>query len=94
MKKLFFALMLTGLISGATINTVSAMSHAKVVSKNGQEDDKKKKDKCSKDKACCKAKGTASADGKKCSQAAASKDSKSETETKTQVKKAEEKKQD
>ena len=84
--------MLTGFISGATIHTVSAMSHAKVVLKNGPEDDKKKKDKCSKDKACCKAKGAASTDGKKCSQPAASKESKGTTETKTQVKKAEEKK--
>ena len=50
MKKLFFALALTGIVGAASVNTVSAMTHSKIVVNCG-DDDKKKKDKCSKDKA-------------------------------------------
>ena len=94
MKKLFFALALTGIIGAVSVNTVSAMTHSKVIVNNGG-DDKKKKEKCSKDKACCKS-GTASADGK-CSagdkKCCHSKDAKAASSTdKSDVKKVEEQK--
>lgn len=104
MKKLFFALALTGFVGAATINTVSAMTHSKVVVGGGEED-KKKKDskKCAKGAECCKSKTGATADAKctkgetkKCCSSSAKKScsDKSNTsttsETKTDVKKVEE----
>lgn len=103
MKKLFFALALTGFVSAAAIGTVSAMTHNKIVMKCKGDDDKKKKEKCSKDKACCKSTATAS-ETSKCSAAGGEKkcchatakaaDGKATTvtEVKTDVKKTEEQK--
>lgn len=105
MKKLFLALALTGFVGAATINTVSAMTHSKVVVSGGEED-KKKKDskKCAKGAECCKSKTNATADTK-CTKGEASKCCSSKTtsqtsschdkttttsETKTDVKKTEE----
>lgn len=101
MKKLFFALAFTGFVGAASIHTVSAMTHSKIVM-NGGEEDKKKKDKCKKDKSCCKSKTGATADAKctkgeakKCCASASSQKSCSDkttttSETKTDVKKVEE----
>ena len=67
MKKLFFALALTGFLGASAINTVSAVTHTKVFVKGG-EDDKNKKDK--KNKKCCSkdAANATSADKKACSE--------------------------
>ena len=100
MKKLFFALALTGIVGAASVNTVSAITHSKVFV-NGGGDDKKKK-KCTKDKACCKSKAGATADAKegekKCCKSSVAtktcsgKTAVTSTETKTEVKKVEEQK--
>lgn len=63
MKKLFFALALTGIIGATSINTVSALAQSKVAVSGGEEE-KKKKHKCKKEKACCKAKSSAAAESK------------------------------
>ena len=52
MKKLFFALALTGFLGASVINTVSAATHSKVFVKGGEDDKKKKKD-SKKDSKCC-----------------------------------------
>jgi|ERR1035437_1425912 hypothetical protein len=98
MKKLFFALALTGIVGAASVNTVSAMTHSKIVVAGGG-DEKKKKKKCDKDKASCKGEGTASSDGKcaagekKCCHAGAkSTDAKTAAPDKSDTKKVEEQK--
>jgi len=103
MKKLFFALALTGFVGAATISMVSAMTHSKIVVSGGEED-KKKKDskKCAKGTECCKSKTGATADAKctkgeakKCcsskttSQTSSCTGKTATTETKTDVKKVE-----
>ncbi len=67
MKKLFLAFVLTGLVGSASVTTVCAMSHSKVVLTGGEEDKDKKKDKkkCKKDGKCCSKEGTASTSGEK-----------------------------
>lgn len=68
MKKLFLALALTGFVGAASINTLCAMTHSKVVVTGSEEDKNKKKDKkdCKKDAKCCsKDAPTASAADKK-----------------------------
>lgn len=85
MKKLFFAIALTGFVGAATINTASAITHTKIILKGG-DNDKKKKD-SSKDKTCCKSTGTASATGtateaKSCTGSATHKCCKGKTEAK------------
>lgn len=67
MKKLFFALALTGIIGAATVDTASAVTHSKVFVKGGEDDKIKKKD-CKKDSKCCsKDANASSADKKSCS---------------------------
>ena len=58
MKKLFLAFALIGIVGAASVNTVSAMTHSKVIV-NGGGEDKTKKDKkeCKKDGKCCSANG-------------------------------------
>ena len=101
MKKLFLALALTGIVGVASVNTIAAITHSKVVVGGGEED-KKKKDKCKKDKSCCKSQTGATADAKctngetkKCCSSATSQKTCTQkttttSETKTDVKKAEE----
>ena len=89
MKKLFFALALTGIVGAVSVNTVSAMTHSKVVVNCGEED-KKKKDKkeCKKDGKCSSANGE-----KKCCHAGAkSPEAKTTSSDKSDTKKVEEKK--
>lgn len=84
MKKLFFALALTGIVGLASVNTVSAITNSKVVV-NVVGDEKKDKDK--KD---CKKDGKCSMGERKCCH---SKDAKATDATeKTDTKKTEEKK--
>ena len=64
MKKLFFALALTGFLGASVINTVSAATHSKVFVKGGEDDKKKKKD-SKKDSKCCSKDANASASDKK-----------------------------
>ena len=104
MKKLFFALALTGFLGASAINTVSAMTHAKVCVNGGEEDKKKKTKKdCKKDAKCCSkdvanattADKQACAEKKVCSKAtkccnAGTKTATTTSETKTDVKKVEE----
>ena len=93
MKKLFFALALTGIIGAATVSTVSAMTHSTVIVKGGDEKKKDKKD-CKKDSKCCSkdaASATASekkeaSEGKNCSKGKTCCHAK--TETKAEEKKA------
>ena len=102
MKKLFFALALTGFVGAASVNTVSAMTHSKIVVSGGEEDKKKKNSKkCAKGAECCKSKTGATADAKctkgeakKCCSSATTQKTCSEkttttSETKTDVKKEE-----
>lgn len=101
MKKLFFALALTGFLGASAINTVSAATHVKVFVKGG-EDDKKKDKKSKKDSKCCSkdAANVSSTDKKACSEgkvcskgtSCCHAGAKTTTETKTDVKKVEEKK--
>ena len=103
MKKLFFALALTGFLGASAINTVSAMTHSITFVKGGEEDKNKKKDKkdCKKDTKCCSkdaANATASdkkacSEGKVCSKGTSCCHAGAKTttsETKTDVKKVEE----
>ena len=100
MKKLFFALALAGFLAVPAVNTVSAMTHAKVIVKGGEEDKNKKKDKkdskkdakcCSKDAANASASDKkACAEGKTCSKGTSCCHAGAKTETKTETKKAEE----
>ena len=79
MKKLFWALALTGFVGAATINSVSAITHSKVVVLGG-EDEKNKKEK---KKKCCKTEASCKKDGeKKCCSKTKSDKSTSSTETK------------
>ncbi len=71
MKKLFLAFALIGIVGAVSVNTVSAMTHAKVIVGGGEECKHKKGEKCSKEKGCCKS-GTASTDAK-CSSASGEK---------------------
>jgi len=105
MKKLFLALALTGFVGAAAINTVSAMTHAKICVNGGEEDKKKKgSKKCAKGAECCKSKTGATADAKctkgeakKCcskttdkASGCGNKTTSGNTETKEDVKKVEE----
>lgn len=97
MKKLFFALALTGIIGAASVNTVSAMTHSKVVVNGGGDEKKKKRKKCDKEKTDCKSAGTASPESKcssgekKCCHSGA-KSTESKTSDKSDTKKTEEQK--
>ena len=102
MKKLFFALALTGFVGAASINTVSAATHSKIILKGGEEDKNKKKNK-KKDAKCCSkdAANATAADKKACSEGKTCSKGTScchagakttTTETKTDVKKVEENK--
>ena len=71
MKKLFLAFALIGIVGAASVTTVSAMTHAKVIVGGGEECKHKKGEKCSKEKGCCKS-TTASTEAK-CSSASGEK---------------------
>jgi len=87
MKKLFFALALTGIVGAASVNTVSAMTHSKVVVNCGG-DEKKEKDKkeCKKDGKC------SNGEKKCCHSGTKPTDAKSTTPEKSDTKKTEEQK--